>query len=127
MVERTNEALWERIKKKVMAESVMGTKANEWSARKAQLAVKRYKEAGGGYVGAKKNNSLSKWTKQDWTTKSGKPSSVTGERYLPRKAIEALTPSQYGATSRAKRKAMKKGEQYSAQPDLIAAIVKEFR
>jgi len=28
---------------------VQGTGAGEWSARKAQLMAKRYKEAGGGY------------------------------------------------------------------------------
>lgn len=127
MVKRTDEALWEKIKASVTRRETAGTKAGQWSARKAQLAVLEYKKAGGEYVGPKRETSLSRWTKQDWTTKSGLPSNVTGERYLPRKAIGALTAKQYSATSRAKRKAMKKGEQYSAQPDLIAAIVKEYR
>ena len=39
---RTNEALWKKIKRKVIAEEVAGTAAGAWSARKAQLAVKRY-------------------------------------------------------------------------------------
>ena len=43
----------------------------------------------------KSQKSLKKWTNQDWTTKSGKPSAKTGERYLPKKAIKALTPAQY--------------------------------
>ena len=34
--------------------------------------------------------SLKDWGKQKWRTKSGKPSSKTGERYLPTKAIKAL-------------------------------------
>ena len=79
---RTDEALWERIKKKVTAMETAGTASGQWSARKAQMAVKLYKEAGGGYVGKKSaSNALVKWTKEDWTTKSGKPSSKTCERY----------------------------------------------
>ena len=37
---------------------------------------------------AKSQRSLRSWTKQEWGTKSGKKSSETGERYLPKKAIE---------------------------------------
>ena len=48
--------------------------------------------------------SLDKWTKQKWRTKSGKPSSETGERYLPSKAIKSLSSAEYAATTRAKRK-----------------------
>ena len=122
---RTDPELWERIKKRVMAMETHGTAAGQWSARKAQYAVQLYKKEGGGYRGRKSDsNPLVKWTEQDWTTKSGKPSSETGERYLPRKAIEALTPAQYAATSRAKRE----GEgQYVPQPRTIAQIVKRFR
>jgi hypothetical protein len=67
------------------------------------------------------------WTKQDWRTKSGKPSSETGERYLPSKAIKALTSSQYAQTTRAKRMAKKSGKQFSKQPKKIAKIVSRFR
>jgi hypothetical protein len=127
-VQRTDEKLWERIKNNVMEKEIAGTKANQWSARKAQLAVKMYKDAGGDYVGPKSaNNSLVKWTKQDWTTKSGKPSSQTGERYLPREAIKQLTPSEYKRTSYKKKKDSKKGEQFSSQPKDIAEKVKKFR
>jgi hypothetical protein len=39
--------------------------------------------------------SLNEWTDQKWRTKSGKPSTqgkdATGERYLPEKAIKALS------------------------------------
>jgi hypothetical protein len=38
-------ALFERIKNS----ATQGTKAGQWSARKAQLLAKKYKESGGGY------------------------------------------------------------------------------
>ena len=34
---------------------------------------------------SKAQQSLKKWGEQRWRTKSGKPSSKTGERYLPEK------------------------------------------
>ena len=71
--------------------------------------------------------SLSDWGKQVWRTKSGKPSSETGERYLPAKAIEALTPAEYAASSRAKREGTKSGKQFVAQPKKIAEKIKRFR
>jgi hypothetical protein len=123
---RTNEALWERIKRQVIDSEVAGTSAGQWSARKAQMAVRLYKEAGGEYKG-KKPSSLVKWTNEHWTTKSGLPSHLTGERYLPQKAIENLTEQDYHITSELKRKAMEAGEQYSKQPNYIAEIVKPFR
>ena len=127
MTQRTDEALWERIKNKIMAEETAGTKAGMWSARKAQMCVRLYKEAGGGYKGPKKENSLSKWTAQQWTTKSGKPSSQTGERYLPKKAISALTDAEYKRTSAVKRKDKKAGKTVSKQPKDIADKTKKFR
>ena len=42
----------------------------------------------------KSQRDLMNWSQQKWRTKSGKPSSKTGERYLPEKAIKALSPSQ---------------------------------
>jgi len=71
--------------------------------------------------------SLSDWGKQDWRTKSGKPSSETGERYLPAKAIKALTPAEYAATTRAKREATKAGKQFAKQPKKVAEKIKSFR
>ena len=71
--------------------------------------------------------SLKAWTAQKWRTKSGKPSSKTGERYLPEKAIEALSPSEYAATTRAKRSGTKKGEQFVKQPKGIASKVRPYR
>ncbi len=71
--------------------------------------------------------SLLDWGKQDWRTKSGKPSSETGERYLPAKAIEALTPAEYAATSRAKREGTKSGKQLVKQPKKVAEKIKGYR
>tara|TARA_B100000035_G_scaffold186095_1_gene158811 strand:+ start:966 stop:1205 length:240 start_codon:yes stop_codon:yes gene_type:complete len=71
--------------------------------------------------------SLMNWGKQKWRTKSGKPSSETGERYLPSKAIDALSPAEYAATTRAKRKGTKAGKQHVAQPKKIAAKVRKYR
>ncbi len=75
----------------------------------------------------KSQRSLKNWTKQKWRTKSGKKSSETGERYLPEKAIKALTPAEYAATSRAKRKGTKKGKQFVKQPKRIAKKTARFR
>ena len=71
--------------------------------------------------------SLKSWTKQKWRTKSGKPSSKTGERYLPEAAIKALSPAEYAATSRAKRKGTKKGKQFVKQPKNIAKKTRKYR
>jgi len=70
---------------------------------------------------------LNKWTKQKWRTKSGKKSSVTGERYLPEAAIKALTPQEYASTTRAKRKGTKKGKQFVKQPKGIAEKTSRYR
>ena len=71
--------------------------------------------------------SLKDWTAQKWRTKSGKPSSKTGERYLPEKAIKALTPSEYAATTRAKRAGKASGKQFVPQPPKIAKKVARHR
>ena len=75
--------------------------------------------------------SLKNWTKQKWRTKSGKPSTqgpkATGERYLPEKAIKALSASEYAATTKAKRKATKAGKQVAKQPKKIAKKTAKYR
>jgi hypothetical protein len=79
----------------------------------------------------KSQKSLKKWTKQKWRTKSGKPSTqgskATGERYLPEKAIKALSSKEYAATSKAKRKGTKRGKQHVPQPKKIANKTKRHR
>ena len=79
----------------------------------------------------KPQKSLKKWTKEEWGTKSGKPSTqgkkATGERYLPKKAREALSPAEYAATSKAKRKGTAAGKQHVAQPKNIAKKTAKYR
>ena len=79
----------------------------------------------------KPQKSLKSWTDQKWRTKSGKPSTqgpkATGERYLPEKAIKALSASQYAATTKKKREDTAKGKQFSKQPKAVASKVKTYR
>ena len=76
---------------------------------------------------SKSQQSLKDWTKQKWRTKSGKPSSKTGERYLPSAAIKALSSSEYARTSAAKRKGTAAGKQFVKQPKSIANKVRKYR
>lgn len=75
----------------------------------------------------KSQKSLVQWGQQRWTTKSGKPSSKTGERYLPEAAIMALSPAEYAATTRAKRAGKKAGKQFVAQPKGVAQKTARYR
>lgn len=80
---------------------------------------------------AKSQQSLRAWTRQKWRTKSGKPSTqgkeATGERYLPRAAIAALSAEEYRRTSRAKRAAIRKGKQFAKQPEDVAKKAAKYR
>jgi len=128
----TKPELRERIKDRIMAGS-KGGNPGQWSARKAQLLAQAYEKAGGGYSGSKtsKQKSLSKWTKEKWGTKSGRPSTqgakATGERYLPEKARKSLTAAEYAATSKAKREGTKQGKQFVRQPKKIAKKTARYR
>ena len=128
----TDNAKRERIKDRIMAGS-KGGKPGQWSARKAQLLAAEYKKTGGGYKGekTKAQKSLEKWTGEKWGTKSGKPSTqgaqATGERYLPEKARKALSAQEYAATTAQKRKDLRAGKQFSAQPKKIAKKTGEYR
>ena len=115
----TKPKLRERLKAKIMA-GTKGGKAGQWSARKAQLLAQQYEAQGGGYKGkkTKKQRSLSTWSKQEWTTPSGKPSGKTGEVYAPKKTIAALQSTKEGRkklkqANRKKRQATKEGRQHS--------------
>ena len=95
---------------KARARAKMGGKH---SARAMQLAVKYYKDAGGSYSGPKKsNNKLRKWGRQKWQYAGKKGES----RYLPKKAIAALSPSERAATNRKKKADTRAGKQFSKQP-----------
>jgi hypothetical protein len=71
--------------------------------------------------------SLKDWSKQDWGTKSGKKSSETGERYLPKAAIKSLSSAEYAATTKAKRAGKVAGKQFVPQPKGIAKKTAGFR
>ncbi len=79
----------------------------------------------------KSQKSLKNWTKQNWRTKSGKPSTqgpkATGERYLPAKAIKSMSNKEYAATTKKKRADTKRGKQFSAQPKRIAKKTARYR
>ena len=118
---KSDPGLWDKVKAEVTA-GEKGGAAGQWSARKAQFAVQEYKRRGGGYVGRKSpDNHLTQWTKEDWGTKSGHDSREAGERYLPKDAREALTSAEYKRSSAKKRADAKKGEQFSRQPNDVAA------
>ncbi len=76
---------------------------------------------------AKSQRSLKSWSGQKWRTKSGKPSSKTGERYLPEKAIKSLTSAEYAATTKPKREGTKQGKQFVKQPKAIAKKTAAYR
>lgn len=125
--ERTDPGLWERVKAEV-TRGDKGGAPGQWSARKAQMAVQAYKKAGGGYAGRKsKDNSLEQWQREDWGTRSGRKSGETGERYLPRKARDALTKDEYARTTAKKRADSRKGRQFSSQPEDVAAKTSAYR
>jgi hypothetical protein len=121
-MERTKPDLWEQSKKEAIK------KLGGFSARAMQLAGRIYREKGGGYVGPKTQDQkdLTKWTLQNWRTKSGKPSLLTGERYLPEKAIKALSDKEYKLTSKLKKEGMSKGIQYVPQPKAIIKKVRKY-
>jgi hypothetical protein len=123
---KTNPSLWGKVVSEVKSSS-KGGDAGEWSARKAQLAVQKYKASGGGYVGPKSSdNSLSKWTDQKWKTSDGSPSEGK-KRYLPEKAWSSLSKKETVATNRAKAAGNAVGKQFVAQPKAVAKKVSKFR
>lgn len=128
----TKPDLREKLKKQVMASS-SGGKPGQWSARKAQMLAQKYESAGGGYSGSKTSaqKNLSKWTKEKWGTKSGKPSTqsgkATGERYLPEKALKSLSAAEYKATSDKKRAGIKAGKQFVSNTPKAAQASKNAR
>lgn len=124
-----------KLLKSIKGKNIYGTKSGQWSARKSQHLTEEYEKAmkkkgAKPYKSSKRTKaqkSLKKWGDQRWKTKSGKKSSVTGERYLPSKAIDALTEKEYAKTTAAKRKAKKAGKQFSKQPKAIAKKVAAYR
>jgi len=108
-------ALWQRARRDAIAK--MG---GVFSARAMQLATKLYKARGGRYEGPRRNNSLVRWTKEDW----GYAGAQGQSRYLPRAVRSRLTPSEKARTNRAKRSAQ---GQWSRQPADVAAKASRIR
>jgi alkanesulfonate monooxygenase SsuD/methylene tetrahydromethanopterin reductase-like flavin-dependent oxidoreductase (luciferase family) len=124
---RTDPELWEEIKAEVTTGDKGGRK-RQWSARKAQFAVQEYKRRGGGYQGEKRtDNSLQRWTEEDWGTKSGRKSGESGERYLPKKAREAVSDEEYARTTEKKRRDSARGRQFSGQPEDVRRRTARYR
>lgn len=124
-----------RLKKELMGEATMGTKAGEWSARKSQELKRRYEAACERkgikpYKGSKtsKQKDLSAWSKQGWRTASGRKSSVTGEPYFPAKAVKALKERDlYSKAKRQKADATRAGKQRATYSKDIQAVVARYR
>lgn len=125
---RCDEKLWSRLKKSVTSGDKGGAPA-QWSARKAQMLVRKYKQAGGKFCGgvSRTKSPLYAWTKQKWRTKSGMRSRDTGERYLPAAAIMIMPSSVYKASSAVKREALRRGIQYSRQPLKARILSRKIR
>ena len=70
--------------------------------------------------------SLKRWTEQEWTTSDGSPSKGT-KRYLPKAAWSALSPGEKAATNAAKAKGNAKGKQFVKQPPKSAKKVAGYR
>ena len=67
----------------------------------------------------KPQQSLVKWTKQEWQYSSEKEQDkprVERGRYLPKQTWENLSPAEKAATNRAKREGTKQGKQFVKQP-----------
>ena len=126
-VQRTDPKLWDEVKSEITHGS-KGGEADQWSARKAQLAVAEYKRRGGAYKGKKAaDNHLVQWTQEEWGTRSGRPSHESHERYLPKAAQRELTDSEHRRTTTKKQRDTAKGRQFSRQPKDVADKVAETR
>ena len=124
---RTDPDLWETVKDEV-TRGDKGGDPGQWSARKAQMAVREYKRRGGGYDeeggASKEDTHLHEWTEEDWGTKSGGESGETGERYLPRKVRMLLTEDEYRRSTERKRDG---SEQFVDQPRDVREKVSRIR
>lgn len=115
---RLDASLWEYCKEEAVS------KMGKFSARAMQYAVTLYKKRGGRYEGKKTDdNSLVKWTKEDW----GYVAEPKRSRYLPKKAREHLTAGEKIATDRAKNAGTKAGLQWVKQPKAIAKKTAKYR
>ena len=123
---KTDPELWEEVKED-LKQSDKGGEPGQWSARKAQMAVQKYKKRGGGYEDDgpdQEDTDLHEWTEEDWGTKSGGESGETGERYLPKKVRMLLTEDEYERSTKKKRQG---DDQYVDQPDDVREKVSHIK
>jgi hypothetical protein len=121
--QKSDPVLWEKVVAEVKAGSKSGP-AGTWNARKAQLAVSVYKQRGGTYVGKKsRDNSLAQWTREDWGYVNDKP----GNRYLPMKVREELTPAEVRTENIRKKSATRNGKQRASYSSSVAAKLRKDR
>ena len=112
----TDPELRERLKEEIRAGD-KGGRPGQWSARRAQILVREYEKAGGGYLSAEKTEAqrhLDQWEAEEWTTADGRPA-IRGDetaRYLPKEAWERLSPEERKATDRKKREVSRTGRQF---------------
>ena len=120
---RSNPQLWADVVEEVKNSSLAGP-ASTWNARKAQHAVRIYKERGGKYRGKKSDqNSLVVWTKEDW----GYINEKEGNRYLPKKVRDSLTDKEKAIENRRKRQATAAGQPRAKYSDSVARKVRRSK
>ena len=124
----TDPSLRERLKTEIRA-GAKGGEPGTWSARKSQLLTLAYQKNGGGYLQRHPNSkqtSLHTWTEQDWQTTDGKPArrAAGTARYLPTKALDALTPAEKKATNAKKLAGSKAGQHVVANTAAAKRAVK---
>lgn len=119
---KSDPALWKRIVAEVKTGTVAGP-SNTWNARKAQLAVSRYKRAGGKYKSPRDGTSLAEWTDADWGYIDGKP----GNRYLPAVVRDALSPAEAAVENRRKKAATRRGKSRASYSEKVKELLRKSR
>lgn len=123
VAEKSNPKLWLEVVADIKKGSVAGA-PNTWNARKAQLAVKRYKSRGGKYKSRKsRKNSLAQWTKEEW----GYINDTPGNRYLPKAVRESLTTNEARVENRRKKSATRKGKSRASYSKSVATKLRKSR
>jgi hypothetical protein len=121
---RTNERMWQSIKRSVL-KSTKGGVSGKWSARKAQIATRIYKSRGGKYKGRRSpQNSLTRWSKQQWRYSSAKNSKQKRGRYLPSIVHKHLSSRSRNAENR--RKGSKRGTRVKYGSE-VKRLMKKYR
>jgi len=120
---KSDPRLWETTVAEVKNSTLAGAPGT-WNARKAQHAVRIYKSRGGKYSSRKsRKNSLRQWTDEDW----GYINDKKGNRYLPKKIRESLTPAEARTENRRKKSATRKGKSRAKYSASVAEKLRRSR